>query len=67
MRIEIDGGVLLVSVEERPAIAQIDFVGLKEFDKDQLTKGLKDAGFAVSAPLTAVCSKSRAGAQRQGI
>lgn len=48
VRIEIDGGVLLVSVEERPAIAQIDFVGLKEFDKDQLTKGLKEAGFAVS-------------------
>ena len=48
VRIEIDGGVLLVALEERPAIAQIDFSGLKEFDKDQLTKGLKEAGFAVS-------------------
>lgn len=48
VRIEIDGGVLLVVLEERPAIAQIDFSGLKEFDKDQLTKGLKEAGFAVS-------------------
>ena len=48
VRIEIDGGVLLVSVEERPAIAQIDFVGLKEFEKDQLIKGLKEAGFAIS-------------------
>ena len=48
VRIEIDGGVLIVAVEERPAIAQIDFVGLKEFDKDQLTKGLKESGFAVS-------------------
>ena len=48
VRIEIDGGVLLVALEERPAVAQIDFSGLKEFDKDQLTKGLKEAGFAVS-------------------
>ncbi len=48
VRIEIDGGVLVVAVEERPAIAQIDFVGLKEFDKDQMIKGLKEAGFAVS-------------------
>ncbi len=48
VRIEIDGGVLLVVLEERPAIAQIDFSGLKEFDKDQLTKGLKESGFAVS-------------------
>ncbi len=48
VRIEIDGGVVIVAVEERPAIAQIDFVGLKEFDKDQLIKGLKESGFAVS-------------------
>jgi outer membrane protein insertion porin family len=48
VRIEVDGDVVIVTVEERPAIAQIDFVGLKEFDKDQLVKGLKEAGFAVS-------------------
>ena len=48
VRIEIEGGVVVVAVEERPAIAQIDFVGLKEFDKDQMTKGLKEAGFAIS-------------------
>ncbi len=48
VRIEIDGGVVIVALEERPAIAQIDFVGLKEFDKDQLIKGLKESGFAVS-------------------
>lgn len=48
VRIEIDGGVLIVALEERPAIAQIDFVGLKEFDKDQLKKGLKDIGIAES-------------------
>jgi len=48
VRIEIDAGVVIIAVEERPAIAQIDFVGLKEFDKDQLIKSLKESGFAVS-------------------
>ncbi|MBI5785627.1 MAG: outer membrane protein assembly factor BamA [Rhodocyclales bacterium] len=48
VRLEIDGGVLVVLVEERPAIAAIDFVGLKAFDKDQLRKGLKDVGLAES-------------------
>jgi outer membrane protein insertion porin family len=48
VRIETDGEVVIVVVEERPAIAQIDFVGLKEFDKDQLIKGLKEVGVAVS-------------------
>lgn len=51
VRVEIDGSVLVISVEERPAIAQIDFVGLKEFDKDQLKKGLKDIGIAESRTL----------------
>jgi outer membrane protein assembly factor BamA len=48
VRIEIDRDVVIVVLEERPAIAQIDFVGLKEFDKDQLIKGLKEVGVAVS-------------------
>ncbi|SDH54603.1 outer membrane protein assembly factor BamA [Propionivibrio dicarboxylicus] len=48
VRIEVMGGVVNVIIEERPAIAQIDFVGLKEFDKEQILKGLKEVGFAVS-------------------
>src|SRR5512140_2149149 len=32
VRIEADRDVLIVTVEERPAIATIDFVGMKEFD-----------------------------------
>jgi outer membrane protein insertion porin family len=48
VRIEVDRDVVIVVLEERPAIAQIDFVGLKEFDKDQLIKGLKEVGVAVS-------------------
>ena len=41
VRIEIDGEVLVVIVEERPIIADVDFVGLKEFDKDVLIKSLQ--------------------------
>jgi outer membrane protein insertion porin family len=48
VRIEVEGGVLIVVLEERPAIAQIDFVGIKEFDKDALKKGLKEVGLAES-------------------
>ncbi|MBR0565236.1 outer membrane protein assembly factor BamA [Azoarcus sp. L1K30] len=48
VRIETDNDVLLVLVDERPAIAQIDLVGVKEFDKDQLKKGLREVGLAES-------------------
>ena len=44
VRIEIEDGVVVVIVEERPIIATIEFVGLHEFDKDTLTKSLKDFG-----------------------
>ena len=48
VRLEVDGDVLVVVVDERPAISQIDFAGIKEFDKDQLKKGLKEVGLAES-------------------
>lgn len=48
VRIEIEGDTLVVIVDERPAIASIDFVGMKAFDKDQLRKALKDVGLAES-------------------
>ncbi|BAL24692.1 outer membrane protein assembly factor BamA [Azoarcus sp. KH32C] len=48
VRIEVENDVLVVIVDERPAIAQIDFVGVKEFDKDALKKGLKEVGLAES-------------------
>jgi len=44
IRIEVDGNVLVVSVEERPTIANVNFTGTKEFEKDQLIKALKDIG-----------------------
>ena len=44
--LEMDKGVLIVTVVERPSIAQIDFVGTKEFDKAQLLKALRDLGLS---------------------
>ena len=50
VRIEIDGRVAVVIVEERPVIESVSFVGLKEFDKDTLIKSLKDAGIGEGLP-----------------
>src|SRR6266567_3880540 len=48
VRLEAEGDVLVVIVQERPTISQIDIVGTKEFDKDTLKKALKDIGVAES-------------------
>jgi outer membrane protein insertion porin family len=48
VRIEVESDVIIVLVDERPAISQVDFVGIKEFDKDALKKGLKEVGLAES-------------------
>jgi outer membrane protein insertion porin family len=48
VRIEVEGDVLVVMVEERPAIASVDFSGVKEFEKDALTKALKEIGVGES-------------------
>ena len=48
VRLEIDNGVLVVVVEERPAIASVTFTGMKAFEKEQITKGLADVGLAES-------------------
>jgi len=50
VRLEIDGRVAVVVVEERPVIEAVNFVGLKEFDKDTLVKSLKDAGIGEGLP-----------------
>jgi len=44
VRLEAENGVLVVLVEERPAIASVDFTGTKEFEKDMLVKALKEIG-----------------------
>ena len=46
VRIDVNGNVLVVVVEERPAVADVDFVGAKEFDKAALQKALREIGLA---------------------
>ena len=46
VRLEVQDGVLIVSVQERPTISRIDITGNKEFDTDTLKKALKDIGIA---------------------
>lgn len=48
VRLEIEDGVLVVVIEERPAIAAVDFVGMKAFEKDQIKKSLREVGLAES-------------------
>jgi outer membrane protein insertion porin family len=46
VRLEVENDVLVVLVDERPAIAQVDFSGVKEFDSDTLKKVLRELGLA---------------------
>ncbi|HEY8118881.1 MAG TPA: outer membrane protein assembly factor BamA [Methylophilaceae bacterium] len=46
VRIEADHDVLVVTVQERSAIAQITFTGNKSFPDDKMLEGLKQIGLA---------------------
>jgi len=46
VRLEVDGDVLVVVVEERPAIASIELHGVKEFDREQVKRSLREVGLA---------------------
>jgi len=46
VRLEVENDVLVVFVQERPAIAQIDFSGIKEFEADNVRKVLRELGMA---------------------
>jgi outer membrane protein insertion porin family len=50
VRLEISGDVLVVIVEERPTVADVDFVGTKEFDKDALKKSMREVGLTEGRP-----------------
>lgn len=50
VRLEVDGDVLVVIVEERPTVADVNFVGLREFDKDLIKKSLRDIGLTEGRP-----------------
>lgn len=44
VRIDLEGKVVVVVVEERAIVESVKFVGVKEFDSEALTKSLKDNG-----------------------
>ena len=46
VRLEAQGDVLIVAVQERPTISSLTFVGNKEFDTDTIKKAMKDIGIA---------------------
>jgi outer membrane protein insertion porin family len=46
VRLEVENDVLVVFVQERPAIAQIDFSGMKEFEPENVRKILRELGMA---------------------
>ena len=50
VRLEVAGEVLVVIVEERPTVADVNFVGTREFDKDTLKKALRDVGLTEGRP-----------------
>lgn len=46
VRIEVDQDVLVVTLQERSAIAQINFTGNKSFPTDKMKEGLKQIGLS---------------------
>jgi len=50
VRLEVSGDVLSVIVEERPTVSDVDFAGIREFDKDVLRKALREIGLAEGRP-----------------
>ncbi len=50
VRIDVSGNVLVVIVEERPTVADVDFAGTKEFEKDALKKALREIGLTEGRP-----------------
>ncbi len=68
VRLETQGDVLVVIVEERPTVLGVEFVGLKEFDKDVLAKALKEIGLSDGRPFDkALTDKAEQELKRQYI
>jgi outer membrane protein insertion porin family len=68
VRLETQGDVLVVVVQERPSVATVEFIGLKEFDKDVLVKALKDVGLSEGRPFDkALADKAEQELKRQYI
>lgn len=68
VRLEVKGEELVVVVEERPVVAQVDFVGIKEFDRDALRKALRESGLYEGQPFDrALADKAEQELKRQYI
>ena len=68
VRLETQGDVLVIVVEERPSVAAVEFMGLKEFDKDVLITALKDVGLSEGRPYDkALADKAEQELKRQYI
>lgn len=48
VRLEIDGQILVVVLDERPAIASLEFTGLKSIKAEDMKKSLREVGLAES-------------------
>ena len=44
--LQIEGNVLVITLQERPSVADVTFSGIKEFDAEVLKKALRDIGLA---------------------
>ncbi len=50
VRVDVEGDVIVVIIDERAVVASVNFLGIKEFDKDALVKALKDSGIGEGLP-----------------
>ncbi|MGV3492618.1 MAG: outer membrane protein assembly factor BamA [Ramlibacter sp.] len=50
VRLDVQGDVLVVIVEERPTVADVTFSGTREFDADTLKKALREIGLTEGRP-----------------
>jgi outer membrane protein insertion porin family len=46
VRVSAENNIVVISVQERPAVASVDFSGLHEFQKDNLVKALRAVGLS---------------------
>lgn len=68
VRLEVDGSTVVVVIEERPSVAEVEFVGTKEFDKDVLKKAMREIGLYEGQPFDkALADKAEQELKRQYI
>src|SRR5437763_13557352 len=46
VRLEVENDVLVVTVQERPAVAQVDFTAIREFEPDHMREALRELGLS---------------------